>query len=100
MLSKKTSEKLEELLNRLIDEFDSPAHGQADAGRKENIKDIAIAINEISEAYNKVKSIEFLLGNNMLTKDPMFKELRERHGDSIQYDLESNEFYVKSDVSS
>jgi len=71
MLSKKTSEKLEELLNRLIDEFDSPAHGQADAGRKENIKDIAIAINEISEAYNKVKSIEFLLGNNMLTKDPI-----------------------------
>jgi len=52
---------------------------------------------KIEDMYGLVKSLYNTLD---MLQEAMFKDLRERHGDSIQYDLESNEFYVKSDVSS
>lgn len=67
------AEKLEKKIEELIDEIDPKED-------RFNIVDISSAINDLSEAYNKIRSVEFLLSNGAPIGDMLYGQQAAKFG--------------------
>lgn len=65
MSKNKTADKIEQKINELLDEINPKDD-------KVTILEIAESINDLSEAYNKIRSVEFLLSSGAPIGDMLY----------------------------